>query len=472
VTIQLSKGSNVSVAAATGGATTVTVSLHWHARAGLDADLSALLLTAAGRVRSDKDMVFYNQPSGGDGAVAHRGKTLSGAATQDSVSVDLARLPAEIVRVVIAASLDGPGGFGQLDGLGVDLASAGGPPAASYEISDATTETALLFVELYRRGGEWKLRAVGQGYSTGLAGLATDFGISVDDATPAATTVPPASTAERASAPAPAPSAAAGHVSLEKRRLVDLEKTLATSNPQLLSLVKSAGVSLEKRGLGEHTARVALCLDISGSMVGLFRAGAVERLAQRVLALGLRFDDDGEVDVFLFGKDGHVAPPMTLANAGRYIADLQFRFEGGTQYVAALTLVREHYFGTSGKRLSPHQEQLPVYLMFVTDVRQDRDRAPAAVGLVRADVRAVHGHRRGDPPPRRGRFLASGGEFEFLHKLDDLSGRLIDNAGFFAVSRDRLMGRTPIGDDELFSLMMQEYPGWLAQARAKGLLPR
>ncbi len=59
-----------------------------------------------------------------------------------------------------------------------------------------------------------------------------------------------------------------------------------------------------------------------------------------------------------------------------------------------------------------------------------------------------------------------------MHKLDDLSGRLIDNAGFFAVSRDRLMGRTPIGDDELFSLMMQEYPGWLAQARAKGLLPR
>jgi len=480
VTAQLSKGGNVSVAAVTGGATGVTVSLHWHARPGLDADLSALLLTPAGRVRSDEDMVFYNQPSGASGAVAHRGKVVSGAVTTDSVSLDLARLPAEIDRVVIAASLDGPGGFGQLDGLGVTLAAAGGPPAASYDIADATSETALLFVELYRRGGEWKLRAVGQGYSSGLAGLATDFGISVDEASTATPASAPAhasqaqAQAQAAATPAPAPAPAAGQVSLEKRRLVNLEKTLATSNPQLLSLVKTAGVSLEKRGLGEHTARVALCLDISASMVGLFRAGAVERLAQRVLALALRFDDDGEVDVFLFGKDGHVAPPMTMANAGRYIADLQFQFEGGTQYAKALTLVREHYFGTSGKRLSPHQEPLPVYLMFVTD-GATFDKAETERQLRWASHEPLFVQFMGigeDTGPRRGRFLKSGGEFEFLHNLDDLSGRLIDNADFFAVSRDRLMGRNPIGDDELFSLMMQEYPGWLPQARAKGLLPR
>ncbi len=467
MTVQLSKGGNVGVAASTGGATRVTVALHWQARPGLDADLAALLLTGAGRVRSDADMVFYNQPSGAGGAVTHLGKAAAGALTSDSVDVDLAALPAEIERIVVAASLDGSGGFGQLSGLGVSLSTAGGAAAVRYDISAATSETALLFVELYRRGGEWKLRAVGQGYATGLAGLATDFGISVDDE-PAASSAAPAAPA----APAP-PAPPIPAVSLEKRRMVNLEKTLATSNPQLLSLVKTAGVSLEKRGLGEHTARVALCLDVSASMVGLFRAGAVERLAQRVLALGLRFDDDGEVDVFLFGKDGHVAPPMTLANAGRYISDLKFRFEGGTQYAKALTLVREHYFGSSGKRLTPHREQLPVYLMFVTD-GATFDQAETERQLRWASHEPLFVQFMGigeDSRPRRGRLLKSGGEFDFLHSLDDLSGRLLDNAAFFAVSRERLMGRTPIGDDELFSLMMAEYPDWLPQARAKGLLP-
>lgn len=442
MTTTLAKGSNVALAAA-GLGSSVAVTLSWQGRPGLDADCSALLLAAdTGKVRSDEDFVFYNQPSGAGGAVTHAGKT-AGASTTDRLRVDTGRLPAEVDRVVVAASADG-GTFGQLGALSVTVADAASPDDAAvrYDIADATTETALVFVELYLRGGSWKVRAVGQGYDTGLGGLATDFGVSVDDD------------------PAPA-AAAAPAVSLEKKRLVDLEKKLSTQAPAMLSLVKTAGVSLAKRGLAEHTARVALCLDISASMSGLYRRGAVQKLAERVLALALRFDDDGEVDVFLFGRDAHPTPPMTLENSATYVdrALQAHPLEGATFYGKAMRQVREHYFGSSEERRSPLREALPVYVMFVTD-GEPNDRKDAE-----AQVRAAAYE------PMFWQFMGIGRAFPFLERLDDLRGRYLDNADFFAVSEDELLGRSPLPDDRLFDRLMQEYPGWLPQARTQGLLP-
>ena len=148
-----------------------------------------------------------------------------------------------------------------------------------------TDETALLLGELYRRGGGWKFRAVGQGWASGLAGLATDFGISVD----ADETSEPVGPAQ----PGPPDATATRSVTMEKR--------VAEQAPQLLSLVKAARISLEKRSLGSETARVALVLDVSVSMAELFSTGAVQEFAERALALALQWDDDGEVDVFTVG---------------------------------------------------------------------------------------------------------------------------------------------------------------------------
>lgn len=446
MTTTLSKGSNTGLAAA-GVGSTVVVTLSWQARPGLDADCSALLL-AGDKVRSDDDFVFYNQPSGADGAVRHLGKQVQGAATVDRVQVATGALPAAVDRVVVAASADG-GTFGQLGALSVTVADAATPdtPAVRFDIGDATTETALLFVELYLRGGAWKVRAVGQGYDSGLAGLARDFGVTVDDE------------------PAPVPAApAAPAISLEKKRLVDLEKKLndsrAPNASALVSLVKQAGVSLEKRGLGEHTARVALCIDISASMSGLFRRGAVQRLAERVLALAMRFDDDGAVDVFLFGRDAHVTPPMTLENSADYLqrALKAHPLEGATFYGKAMREVREHYFGSSAARTSPLKERVPVYVMFLTD-GEPNDRKDAEEQV-----------RAGAYEPLFWQFMGIGRRFPFLEKLDDLKGRYVDNADFFAIGEDELLGRNPVPDEQLFDRLMQEYPGWLPQARAKGLL--
>ncbi|MFF1649534.1 TerD family protein [Streptomyces sp. NPDC058240] len=179
------KGANVPVAAQA-----VRVELGWRASPGTpDVDGSALLLVS-GKVRSDADFVFYNQPSHASGAVRHEGKRTAGGGMTDNLAVDLARVEPAIDRVVLAASADG-GTFGRVAGLYVRITdAASGREIARFDSADATVETAFILGELYRRQGAWKFRAVGQGYDTGLEGLATDFGISVDEPQQAQRTQP------------------------------------------------------------------------------------------------------------------------------------------------------------------------------------------------------------------------------------------------------------------------------------------
>ncbi|MGW3658671.1 TerD family protein [Streptomyces sp. NPDC005151] len=159
----------------------VRVELGWRTAPGTpDVDASALLLVS-GKVRSDADFVFYNQPVHGSGAVRHEGKRNAAGGVTDSLEVDLARVEPVIERIVLAASADG-GSFGQVSALYVRITDmSNGSEIARFDSADATVETAFILGELYRRQGAWKFRAVGQGYSSGLEGLATDFGISVDE---------------------------------------------------------------------------------------------------------------------------------------------------------------------------------------------------------------------------------------------------------------------------------------------------
>ena len=507
---QISKGANMTVRS---GA--LSAVLEWTGGAGSpDIDISALLLTATGKVRSDADFVFYNQPRHASGAVTHQGKS----GTVDTVGVDLSRVEPAVDKVVVAASSDG-GTFGQVQNLTlrlVDLATSA--EVARFDITGASSETAMVAGELYRRQGAWKFRAVGQGYATGLAGIATDFGISVDaepappapsPPAPAAApaTQPPAYTPPSAPAyaapaatsyPAPPPASgqsagpAAGGVSLKKQKLISMEKRLAATSPELLSLTKKAAISLEKRGLGEHTARVALCLDISGSMHQLYRSGKMQALVERVLALGVRFDDDGEVDCFLFGQNAHEPGPVDVDNHHSYVADTlgTHKLEGATYYGKAMELIRQRYFGSSASRRQPHRDQLPVYVMFITD-GQTMDEDTTREQVISSSYEPIfwqfmaigQSDQAVDARPPAAQAAAGGGffsrlagggarpgggrnQFAFLTELDDMGGRLIDNADFFVVTDP-----ANITDEQLFELMSTEYPGWLTMARGKGLLP-
>jgi stress response protein SCP2 len=174
------KGSNIPL-----DVSGVRAVLRWSPRAGVpDVDASALLLGPDGRVRSDEDFVFYNQPRHPARVARHLPKRSLPDGRTDGVEVDLGALDSSVDRVVVAASSDG-GPFALVPNLRVLLydARAGqdAQPLAVFDVvPDTGEESALICGEIYRRGGRWKFRALGQGYTSGLVGLATEFGVAVD----------------------------------------------------------------------------------------------------------------------------------------------------------------------------------------------------------------------------------------------------------------------------------------------------
>ncbi len=188
--VSLSKGGNVSLTKEAPGLTSVTVGLGWDARtttgAEFDLDASAIVLGTDGKVLSNGHFVFFNNLRTPDNTVVHTGDNRSGdgAGDDESINVNLAGLGAEADRITFPVSIydavTRAQSFGQVRNAYIRVLNAeGGAELARYDLSeDAATETAMIFGELYRSGAEWKFRAVGQGYASGLTGIAQDFGVA------------------------------------------------------------------------------------------------------------------------------------------------------------------------------------------------------------------------------------------------------------------------------------------------------
>ncbi|MFD5635283.1 VWA domain-containing protein [Streptomyces sp. NPDC127077] len=517
----MSKGANLPVAAQA-----VRVVLGWSGGPGApDADASALLLRADGKVRDDGDFVFYNQPRHASGAVRHAGKRREGDGTTDTVEVDLRALEPEIQRVVLGASADG-GTFGELSGLKLRLLDAGtGEELAFFEM-EATTETAFIGGELYLRGGQWKFRAVGQGYASGLAGLATDFGISVDEepgasgstdarsaapgiaspALPSATTpppvpmspavpvppsplspppappppqapaapptpVPPAVPLPSAPLAPPVPQAPPAPGSGSAPRLVKGEERLPVDMRKRLSLRKEqVAVSLRKHGAVGVRARVILVLDASGSMSFLYSKGVVADVVERMAAVAAQLDDDGEMQAWTFASNPARLPDLALG-------DLPEWLEHHVR-VGELTLFR---------RKKPRKGLLPGQVdMRAVGIQNEEQKV---IAEVRAFVRA---HPAADPTlvlffsdggvyrnkeienelreaveePVFWQFVGLGrSNYGVLERFDTLPGRRVDNVGFFAVD-----DISDVPDPELYDRLLSEFPSWVKEARRLGIV--
>ena len=191
MSVSLTKGGNVSLSKQAPGLTAISVGLGWDARTttgtDFDLDASAIMVNAAGKVISDKHFIFFNNKVSPEGSVEHTGDNLTGQGEGDdeTIKVNLATVPAEVDKIVFPVSVyEGEArsqGFGQVRNAFIRVINdAGGAEIARYDLTeDASTETAMLFGELYRAGVEWKFRAVGQGYASGLTGIAQDFGVTV-----------------------------------------------------------------------------------------------------------------------------------------------------------------------------------------------------------------------------------------------------------------------------------------------------
>lgn len=412
-----------------------TVSFH----SSFENDISCFALDNNGKLVSDDYMTFYNQP------VSPKGEVQLVNQKPAQFVFDLNKVGDNIAKFVITLSVAyGVHGVTLKDVSKIDfnLQTLNESFDFSLQGSDFQMEKAIMMVELYKKDGQWRLNCFGQGFAGGMDDLVRYFGGVVAEE--------PVLTAPTAQPVAPNPKADW----LKKR--ISLEKNLEQQAPKILDLSKKAAISLKKHGLEEHRAKVALCLDISISMSQLYSSGLIQAFVETILALGCRLDDDGAIDIFLFGADGYQPDPVTYKDFNGYVNRIirKYPLEPDTRYSTAIEMVRQHYTNYKYERSEPFKAEIPVYVMFLTD-GQPSDKAASTRALKNSSFEPIFWQFMG----------VGNSDFSYLEKLDDLTGRFVDNADFFSVSSLK-----QFTEEQLYAKLINEYPNWLKMAQAKGLL--
>ncbi|PXX60434.1 stress response protein SCP2 [Nocardia tenerifensis] len=390
-------------------------------------DLSALLVTAAGTVRSDADFVFFNQPAA-PGVVLR-------ADDSAALEVSFDEVPEEIDQLRAVVTLDDPGAvFGRYAAPVATVTDSLGNVVYEYRIEGLDTESVVIALELYRRGGGWKVRAVGQGYAGGFAALVTDHGVRVDD--------PPAAQPLERSAERVRTVPGEAALSFEKRERLDMRKRAV------------AKVLIDKGAWGIR-ARVVLVIDKTGSMHKQYRTEVVHRVVQRMIPVATQLDDDGSLEAYLYALSFAKLPDITVA-----------RSEEWTRTFLHLGGVHE---GIDYGEIGGRNDELPVMRDIIASLRPGD--GPTLVlfftdgGFAnKRDIGALM--REASRLPAFWQFIGLGrANYGLLRSLDEMTGRIVDNAGFFALD-----DIDQVDDGELYARLLGEFPAWLRAAEAAGIL--
>ncbi|MEV0298704.1 VWA domain-containing protein [Nocardia sp. NPDC050710] len=427
-------------------------------RSAAAADLSALLVTEAGKVRFDADFVFFNQPS------APGVELRSGAPA--ALAVSLAEVPADIAQLRAVITLDDPSAaFGRFAAPVVTVADPTGNLLYEYTIDGLDSESVVIALELYRRGAEWKVRAVGQGYAGGFASLVTDHGVSVDDedadAAPisAATGVPAVSgdATVPGAQPAPAvPVAAPPTLAEPEVRTVPGEAALSFDKRGTLDLRKRAvaKVLINKSAFGIR-AHVVLVIDKTGSMLAQYKKQVVHRVVDRMIPIATQLDDDGTLEAYLYARSFVKLPDIEVQH--------------GEQWAQTFLHLAGTHEGIDYDALGARNDELPI-MRAIIDALRPGDRPTLVLfftdGGFAKKREIAELMRVASQLPAFWQFVGLGrANYGLLRTLDEMDGRRVDNAGFFALDDiDR------VDDGELYARLLGEFPDWLRAARAAGIL--
>ncbi|MDP4098326.1 VWA domain-containing protein [Paenibacillus sp. P96] len=389
-------------------------------------DVSCFMVNESGNVPSDDYFVFYNQA-----ADPQRSVILQQIENlKCSFVIDTAKLrQASVEKCVFTATLEG-GTFAQVQKCQAIVQA--GSQQVTYEITQATQETALIFIEIYKYRDNFKVRAIGRGFFGGLQPLAESFGVKVEGS--AAVEVAAAAASPAPAPPTPAPSPKPAPLNLSK---IDLLKRKVT-------------LTLEKKMIEPIKARVAVVFDASGSMYSLYRKGIVQEAFERILALAALFDDNGELDVWFFAADYLRAPSVTARDFENYIArTYTLGSKGGTNNEPPVMedVIRKY-------TVEEPDVSIPTYIIFFSDGGVSQKGK-----ISRLITESSHKNLFWQ-------FVGLGqANYGVLQKLDEMPGRYIDNANFFALD-----DISKISDEELYDRLLSEFPAWIKEARSKGIL--
>lgn len=419
-------------------------------------DISCFGLDSNDKLSNEDYMIFYNQKVSPQNEI-----TLNINDKESTFLLNLSKLPTSINKLVFTAAID-------------DSATQAMNALTSLDFSmnehlfkvtgaDFNQEKAIMITEIYKKDGVWRLNANGQGFKGGLADLLTYFGGSAAEA-----------------APAPAPAPASAPVSSQPKK-ISLEKRFEEKAPKLVNLAKIATVSLEKNNLAKVKAKTAFVLDASGSMTGQYTNGQVQETVYRMFPLGVHFDNDEELETWAFALHSKKLNNVTFDNYEKYVSnedggwrswmsqlnasynnepavilDVIKHFTGLTP--AAPKVEKTGFFGSKTiqtEEFAPKiSDKTPIFVLFISD------------GGVDKNAEIEHLIKWSSTLPIFWQFIGIGGHnYGALEKIDDMPGRYLDNADFFAI--DDLKELT---EAQLYDRMMTEFPKWLEAAHAKGLI--
>lgn len=394
-------------------------------------DIACFGLDGNYKLFNDDYMTFFNAPSTPCNAV----KLEENTSQTTLFSVDLAKLPNQIKHLVLTAAIDGSGVMSEVKNLEIQVLNQQKQVIAQFKIDGNvfSQEKATMLVEVYNKEGIWRLAAVAQGFNEGLAALVRHFGGNVDDEQAAPPQQPEVS-------------------KLDLKKKLSLDKAAKTGDQSIIDLTKKSIIQLEKRNLLNVTARVALVLDASGSMSGQYSRGDVQKVVNRLMPLAINFDDDGDIECWAFAEKTHQLDNITLSNVKEFIRTANNgsdRWKVGSRWneeIPAIQAVIKHF--------SKFNDGIPTYVLFISD---------GGVGSVREMKKILSDAAR---LPIFWQFVGIGGSnYGALEKLDEMTGRIIDNCNFFA-----LENILSISDEQLYEKLLGEFPDWLKEAKLKNIV--
>lgn len=375
-----------------------------------------------GKLSDDRYMIFYNQRTSPNAELS-----VENIADGVRYTLNLSTIPDFINRLVFTVSIDGTQTMGEMNSLDTKVYQS---VAKDIEMTlggnDFSNEKAVIVMEIYRKD-VWRIGYVASGFDGGLSALLKYFG------------------GEEVSEPVQEPVVKKPVV--EKPVKVSLEKKMEKA-PELVSLVKPLVFELKKKNLETTVARVGLVLDISGSMVPRFKNGTVQSIVNKTLPLAVQFDDDGELDFWFYGTTARKMNSVNLKNYTTAVPEdwkhLMLDLGGRNNEPIVMRMVVDEYKDT----------KIPAYVLFITDggVNQKRE-------IQNIITEASH-------LPIFWQFVGVGGKnYGILEKLDTMTGRYVDNAGFFALDDFK-----KVSNEELYARLLEEFPSWLEEIKRKGMI--
>ncbi|NRD68981.1 VWA domain-containing protein [Psychrobacter okhotskensis] len=412
---------------------TASITLKFTRQSPIEMDISCFALDAAGKLINDDYMVFYNQPTSPCGQIKlthYESQLTANKGIQAEFEVNLSKLAANIDSLFFVLSADTP--LNQIQSLEIGILQQSQKAQAAYQAADFAQQQASMLMQLYRKGGVWRVSNVAQGFNGGLAAIVQHFGGDVEESSPQV--LEPTATPVQAK-----PS---------------LEKVMLDKAPKLVNLAKKATISLEKRQLQQLTAKVALVLDASGSMNRQYKKGRVQEVVNRILPLAVNFDDDQALDCWAFARDPQYLGEIGLSNYDGFINNAhggwrKWELGARTNNEAGVMKAVTDFYQNDGLNV-------PVYILFISDggVRDTR-------GITKIMTEAAK-------LPIFWQFVGLGGRsYGILKDLDDMTGRLLDNCSFF-----ELDDLDDVSEEALYENMLEEFPSWLKEARKIGLIAK